>query len=125
MANDAATLPDLEDIVSKPEWGMKRTCQSCGSRFYDLLRSPIICPKCGAEFDPLANLRPRRGRGAAEAKERREREAAVPEEVAPAAEAEEELVEEAEGEDEDIIEDASELGDEDVEVIEGDDEDER
>jgi len=117
----------LEDTVSKPEWGMKRTCQSCGSRFYDLLRSPIICPKCGAEFDPLANLRPRRGRGAAEAKERREREAAVPEEVA-AVVPDEELVEEAEAEteEEDIIEDASELGEDDVtEVIEGEDEEER
>lgn len=111
--------------MSKPEWGLKRSCQSCGSRFYDLLRSPIICPKCGAEFDPLANLRPRRGRGAAEAKERREREAPVPEVAALGIEAEE--VADADAEEEAVIEDASELGEDDVaDVIEGEaDEEER
>ncbi len=31
----------------KPEWGTKRNCDSCGKRFYDLKRSPIICPQCG------------------------------------------------------------------------------
>lgn len=30
----------------KLEWGTKRTCQSCTARFYDLRRSPIVCPKC-------------------------------------------------------------------------------
>lgn len=35
----------------KLEWGTKRTCQSCTSRFYDLRRSPIICPKCGETFE--------------------------------------------------------------------------
>ncbi len=34
----------------KAEWGTKRTCQSCGARFYDMNRTPIICPKCEAEF---------------------------------------------------------------------------
>jgi uncharacterized protein (TIGR02300 family) len=32
--------------VTKPEWGTKRDCGSCGKRFYDLKRSPIICPQC-------------------------------------------------------------------------------
>ncbi|HXF90677.1 MAG TPA: FYDLN acid domain-containing protein [Candidatus Nitrosotenuis sp.] len=35
----------------KLEWGTKRTCQSCLSRFYDLQKSPIICPKCGTQFE--------------------------------------------------------------------------
>ena len=30
----------------KPEWGLKRTCQSCGARFYDLNHEQIVCPKC-------------------------------------------------------------------------------
>lgn len=34
----------------KAELGTKRTCPSCGSKFYDLLKSPIICPKCGVSF---------------------------------------------------------------------------
>ena len=48
--------------MAKPEWGLKRTCRECGKRFYDLLRDPIVCPACHAVFDPLATLRPRRGR---------------------------------------------------------------
>ena len=35
----------------KPEWGIKRTCQACSAHFYDLKKSPIVCPKCGAEFN--------------------------------------------------------------------------
>lgn len=34
----------------KAELGTKRTCPSCGAKFYDLLKSPIICPKCGVSF---------------------------------------------------------------------------
>jgi len=30
--------------------GTKRTCQSCEARFYDLARTPAICPKCGADY---------------------------------------------------------------------------
>lgn len=33
--------------MTKPELGTKRQCASCGARFYDLLHSPITCPKCG------------------------------------------------------------------------------
>ncbi|MFP4126645.1 MAG: TIGR02300 family protein, partial [Alphaproteobacteria bacterium] len=35
----------------KPEWGTKRICQSCGAKFYDFGRSPIVCPACGATFE--------------------------------------------------------------------------
>ena len=38
----------------KPEWGIKRHCQACGVNFYDLKRSPIVCPKCSEVFDPEA-----------------------------------------------------------------------
>ena len=51
--------------MAKPEWGLKRTCLSCGTRFYDMQRNPIACPSCEAEFDPLALVRPRRARAAA------------------------------------------------------------
>lgn len=46
--------------MAKPEWGVKRTCQSCGVRFYDLRRSPIACPACKAVFTPDLPLRQKR-----------------------------------------------------------------
>ena len=51
----------------KANWGSKRTCQSCGARFYDLNKSPIKCPKCGREHDREDFVKVRRGRGAAAA----------------------------------------------------------
>ena len=32
------------------ELGTKRTCPSCAARFYDLLKNPIVCPRCGVAF---------------------------------------------------------------------------
>jgi uncharacterized protein (TIGR02300 family) len=37
-------------MSTKSARGMKRTCQACETRFYDLNRSPITCPSCGATF---------------------------------------------------------------------------
>ncbi len=50
--------------MAKPEWGVKRVCQSCAVKFYDLNRSPITCPKCATPFDPEALLKSRRSRPA-------------------------------------------------------------
>ncbi|WP_298355308.1 TIGR02300 family protein [Rhodoblastus sp.] len=38
--------------MAKPELGSKRQCQNCGAKFFDLNRDPILCPKCGATFQP-------------------------------------------------------------------------
>jgi uncharacterized protein (TIGR02300 family) len=48
--------------VAKTELGVKRLCLSCGTKFYDLRKNPILCPKCGAVHNPEATLRSRRGR---------------------------------------------------------------
>ena len=48
--------------MAKAELGLKRTCLSCGMRYYDFNRTPIICPGCQTEFDPEAVIRSRRGR---------------------------------------------------------------
>ena len=48
--------------MGKIERGIKRICQECGALYYDLQKDPIICPKCGAEFDPEAILKSRRTR---------------------------------------------------------------
>jgi uncharacterized protein (TIGR02300 family) len=32
--------------VAKAELGTKRLCGNCGVKFYDLNKTPIVCPKC-------------------------------------------------------------------------------
>src|SRR5947209_4140210 len=126
-----------ERMVAKPEWGSKRICPSCGARYYDLQREPVICPKCATPFDAEAFLRSRRSRPAPPVEKELEPVGAdeidaevETEEEAEAVEEEEESVplEEAEEEeDEELLEDASELGeDEDdmAEVIENVEEEE-
>ena len=92
--------------VVKPEWGIKRSCQGCGARFYDLLKTPIICPKCNATFELQTSGRGRRSR--------------VPVDVTKDAGIDEnllvgdiDLVDDLDsdlGDDSDLIEDTSELG---------------
>ena len=37
----------------KPEWGTKRTCPKCGTRFYDLGKEDAVtCINCGIAWDP-------------------------------------------------------------------------
>ena len=40
--------------VAKPELGTKRICGHCGTKFYDLARDPILCPKCGTVYEVAA-----------------------------------------------------------------------
>jgi uncharacterized protein (TIGR02300 family) len=40
-------------LVGRPELGTKCACASCAERFYDLNRSPAVCPKCGATQPPV------------------------------------------------------------------------
>jgi uncharacterized protein (TIGR02300 family) len=49
--------------VAKPELGAKRQCQSCGVKFFDLNKDPVICPKCGTVFHvaPLTRAASRGG----------------------------------------------------------------
>ena len=123
--------------MAKPEWGSKRICPSCGARYYDLLREPVICPKCATPFDAEAFLRSRRSRPAPPVEKELEpvgadeidAEVETEEEEAEAVEEGEEAapLEEAEEEDEELLEDAFELGeDEDdmAEVIENVEEEE-
>ena len=48
--------------MSKIELGVKRRCVSCSTKFYDFLKTPILCPNCGTEFDPDQLLKSRKGR---------------------------------------------------------------
>jgi len=53
--------------VTKDEWGTKRICPNCGTRYYDMRRDPVTCPKCGAPFDAEFLVKTRKSRAAAPA----------------------------------------------------------
>lgn len=91
--------------MSKAEWGLKRVCPSCNTRYYDMKKNPPVCPTCGTIFDPENLVRSRRGRAEKKA-------APAPEEVIddiPVADGDE--PEDA------VIEDAEELGEDVVEEV--------
>jgi len=79
-------------MSNKAARGTKRTCQSCGARFYDLNRDPIICPVCGAEFKLTGEAAQAHAQRAAEAREQEDDTTVAPEtedvEVVPLEEAE-------------------------------------
>jgi len=114
--------------LAKPEWGTKRICPSCGTRYYDLMHDPVVCPKCTTPFDPEAFLKSRRSRPAAPVERELEPvsgediDADIETEEVEAAEDEEEealpLEEAEEEEDEELIEDASELGEDEDDMAE-------
>jgi uncharacterized protein (TIGR02300 family) len=89
--------------MAKPELGLKRTCVACGAKFYDLTKSPAVCPKCGTE-QPPEQPRNRRPSGAAALEEKAKKRP-----VPAAADAEEAELEDVEAEE--AIEDAEELED--------------
>jgi uncharacterized protein (TIGR02300 family) len=42
----------------KPEWGTKRTCPKCATRFYDLTKDdPVTCISCGNIWVPESILK--------------------------------------------------------------------
>ncbi|MCB1352273.1 MAG: TIGR02300 family protein [Rhodobacteraceae bacterium] len=47
--------------MPKEEWGVKRICPSCSTRFYDLRMDPLTCPNCGASFslESLTDSKPK------------------------------------------------------------------
>jgi uncharacterized protein (TIGR02300 family) len=108
--------------MSKPAWGIKRVCPSCGARFYDLSRTPITCPVCQAIYQvmPPPSRRGERGQPV------EVRKVAEPEVEAPALETpdtigleevEEAGAETATEEDEEIVD----LGDDAAEIPADDD----
>lgn len=60
--------------VAKPDLGSKRQCQNCGTKFFDLNKDPILCPKCGTTFLVAAAAPPTRAARAAPAKDEEENE---------------------------------------------------
>lgn len=114
--------------MAKPEWGQKRTCNSCGCRFYDMSRSPITCPKCGATVEPDMPFKVRRGGGSSAQAEAK---VAAPvlaadvdlegDDLVAIEEDEDAIDNEEDSADEDesgLIEDASDLGEDDDDMAE-------
>ena len=56
-----ADLPyflELNEPMVKPEWGTKRTCPKCATRFYDLTKDdPVTCISCGNIWVPESILK--------------------------------------------------------------------
>ncbi len=106
--------------MAKAEWGTKRVCQSCATRFYDLMRTPCTCPKCGATVETEVVFKPRRQSAEARAAAK----------VAPVAEViaegeelevlddEEAETPAAEVEDDALMEDVADLGEDDDDMAE-------
>ena len=98
--------------MAKPELGTKRVCVACSARFYDLGKSPALCPKCGTE-QPIELPKPKRGGGNVVEEKRVKKVVPVDD-----GEVETEVAEETE-EEEDVLDDAGDLED-DADGIDGD-----
>ncbi len=48
-------------VLPTAERGLKHTCISCSTRFYDFMKKPAACPKC-RHLVPIMRPRVKRGR---------------------------------------------------------------
>lgn len=106
------------DLI-KPEWGHKRQCPKCNTRFYDLgAEEPVHCISCGHEWMPEPILK---------SKQPLSFEAAKPVVAKVEAEDAEELAEDIELDEAAAPDDEEELGGDDdlAEVVDPDAEEER
>jgi uncharacterized protein (TIGR02300 family) len=91
----------------KPEWGTKRTCPKCSTRFYDLGKEdPVHCIECGTDFVPETVLKSKQPMAF---------------EAAPAAKEPEKVDEDLAADDLAIDEDEEVSADEEVDLETGDD----
>lgn len=98
--------------MAKPELGTKRVCVSCATRFFDLTKQPAVCPKCATE-QPAEQPRLRRAAGNVLEDKRRLKPAPVP--GLDTADVEVEVADDEA--DEDVLEDTSDLEDDDTDTI--------
>ncbi|MBK1636931.1 TIGR02300 family protein [Rhodovulum adriaticum] len=93
--------------MPKEEWGVKRVCPNCSTRFYDLQRDPMTCPSCGHSFS-VDSLSPGKSRSLTQDK-------ATPAKAAPASDLsdDEEVIEDDEATDVDLGDDVLDDDDDD------------
>ncbi len=117
--------------MAKEDWGTKRLCQSCATKFYDFGRTPIVCPKCATTFDPETLLKSRRTRPSASKMAKASKPATVPVPVksedddidAGVKDVDDEnnvVLDENDDDDDSVLQDASDLGGDDVKDVVGD-----
>ena len=116
--------------MAKPELGSKRQCLSCGTKFFDLNKDPILCPKCGAVFQAVAPSRAAQRAAAADDEEETETEAGAElvtledadaeGEKAATTDVDIEIDEDDAGEDDTFLEEEEEDSDDVSDLIDGD-----
>lgn len=117
--------------MTKEDWGTKRLCQSCATKFYDFSRTPIVCPKCAATIDPESLLKSRRSRPSASKAAKTPKPVLVPKpaksdsddagnEAAAAEDEDIDALDENDDDDDSVLQDASDLGGDDVKEVVGD-----
>jgi uncharacterized protein (TIGR02300 family) len=115
--------------VTKPNLGIKRTCESCEARFFDFNKNPATCPKCHSKNKIATNKGRRAATGKSKATSVKTSEVETPAEASNVEETETELdtVDADEGSDEEeteieddlsesLIEDTTELDEENDEL---------
>ncbi len=108
----------------KAEWGLKRICPNCGTRYYDFRKDPPTCPACGTVYDPEALLKSRRARPGMVEETRKAspkstvRDAGFDEIAATDAEEEVDLPDAEDDDGASLIEDPGELGEDTIEEVE-------
>lgn len=96
--------------MAKEEWGTKRSCPKCATRFYDLRHDPITCPACGHTVS-VAELTGGRGTSAAAPAKPAKAPAGKSAKAAP--EAEDAVLVEGDDDGDDLAEDVIEEDDDD------------
>jgi uncharacterized protein (TIGR02300 family) len=53
---------DLDLTLIHETWGTKRICHACSTRFYDMNKPTVVCPKCNTPFSAESILKSRGAR---------------------------------------------------------------
>ncbi len=57
QAVEMHTLIEETENMSKSDRGLKHVCPECATKYYDLRKEVVACPRCGAK--PLAAINPK------------------------------------------------------------------
>lgn len=100
--------------MAKPEWGIKRICPHCDTRYYDFGKNPPVCPTCKGAYDAELMLKSRKSRSTGSEDAMAARAGSNPAETGILAE--EEGAEVIDAGSNDLLEDTSELDTDDGEL---------